>query len=248
MTSTAIAAPGQSQAIHFKIDTSKLQDAFERGAPTLYYWMRSALRRSLIDHRVSWLSAKSTRFGRGDDKTKAIKVWKVDEAPAGIPEDNWVVYRVHPTAVRMQGNAAARAGIQQLSAEIHAGSTALKVHQEGIDIQSNEWMAIAVKTRPKTPKKWRAANPGKDLILRPSKKNPREMLLFEIITTRGPGKGKEGPVNAKWRLRFRLRRFVDMKPTLKFYESWDAAGPKRDEAFRFAADRIISDIAKGITK
>lgn len=246
-----VLAGGPRDPVQFKIDTGKLQVGFERAPSSTYYWLRSYLRGVLISHRNSWLAQKSTRFGRGGADSQAIRVFRLDEAPPGASRDNWVVYDVSPRTKRMQDAAAARVGLAQLTAVAHAGSIVLKVHQEGTDIHSRDWMSIPVRTRPGSPRAWRAKNPGKELVLRRGKNNPNTLLLFERTRSRGRGRPrKDGTTKTKtverMRLRFLLRRDVDMKPTLRFYESWDAGAPDRDRQFRFAADRILKDIANGI--
>lgn len=237
--------------ITLKVDTKGLERAFSEAPSSVYYWLRSALRGVLISHRTGWLATKGTSFGRGGaGNSRAIRVFKLDEAPAGVPQDNWVVYEVFPREKRVQNPGAARTALTQLTAAIHAGSIVLKVHQEGPQIRS-DWMSIPVRTRPGSPAAWRAKNPGKELILRPSRKNADTLMLFERTRTRGRGRPrKDGSSSAKLverlRLRFLLRRNVQMRPTLRFYESWDAGNQERTRQLRFAADRILTDLAKGV--
>lgn len=243
---TALAAP----PIQLRVDTKPLQRAFDAAPSALYYWLRSYLRGAFITHRTQWLTAKGTQFGRGGASSRAIRVFRLDEAPAGTPQDNWVVYEVRPRDKRLKDPAAARAGLARLTAAAHAGSIALQVHQEGTDINSPQWMSIPIRTRPGRPKAWREKNPGKQLILRPSK-NPGTLLLFERTRVRGRGRPrKDGRSRAKvverMRLRFLLRKHVDMKPTLRFYESWQSGVAERDRQFRFACDRVLKDIANGV--
>lgn len=249
MTGPAPITVGHGQPISFRLDPKPLEYGFDVAPGATYYWLRSALRGVLIDHRRKWLGLKGTKFGRGDDKSRAIKVWQIDEAPAGVPQDNWVVFEVHPRERRIADPNAARAALTGLVAQVHAGSIALQVHQEGTDIRSRSWMTIPVRTRPGNPKAWREKNPGKELVLRPSKRDSGTMLLFERQQVRGRGRprkdGTGNTVGERLRLRFLLKRHVDMKPTLRFYESWDAANPERSRQLAYAADRILKDIARG---
>lgn len=251
MTTTAVPpTTGASAPISLRIDTTKIARALEVAPSATYYWLRSYLRGSFIGHRNVWLAGKGTQFGRGGANSRAIRVFRLDEAPPGTPQDNWVVYEVNPREKRLTDPTAARLGLARLEASVHAGSIVLKVHQEGTDIHSSGWMALPVRTRPGSPKAWRAKNPGKELILRPSK-NPNTLLLFERTRVRGRGRPrKDGTSNAKvterLRLRFLLRKDVDMKPTLQFYESWDRGAAERDRQFAYVADRILKDVANGV--
>ena len=147
----------------------------------------------------------------------------------------------------------ATAGMQAMGAEAFAGSTVLRVHEFGEDIRTTgKLMAVSVaSSRPKSPKAWQARYPGKKLVFRPSKKNPGEGLLFEATTKRQRGRGrprKGAPIAAlreQLKLRWVLKRFVDMKPTLNFYGMWGALQPKREQLWRGAAQRMEAQLQQG---
>lgn len=251
MTEQPTTVGGGREGIQLRIDTKGLADAFARGPSTSYYWLRGFLFGAFLKHRVYWLRAKSTRFGRGG-KGNAIKVWKINEAPAG-ERDNWVVYRVNPRESRERDPGKASALLRQLQGSAFAGSIVLEVHQQGRDINVPEWMAIPLRTRERTPKAWRAKNPGKPLLVLPDPRNPGRLYLAERIRYRGrraPGtekrdKTKTKVVRDRLRRRFLLLKSVDMKPTLNFYESWDQLDGERTKEFASIANRIVKDIADG---
>lgn len=242
----------ERDGIELRIDTKGLADAFARGPSTSYYWLRGFLFGAFLKHRIFWLRNKSTRFGRGSEKSRAIKVWKVNEAPAGA-RDNWVVYRVSPKESRERDPNRAAALLSQLQGSAFAGSIVLEVHQKGTDIRVPEFMAIPLRTREGSPKAWRAKNPGKQLIALRDPRNAGRLYLAERIRYRGrraPGTEKRDPqktkvVRDRLRRRFLLLRSVDMKPTLNFYESWDQQDGERTKEFAQIATRIAKDIADG---
>jgi hypothetical protein len=208
---------------------------------------------TLLKHRVQWLAAKGVRFGRGDDKSKAIKVWRINEAPEGF-QDNWVVYRVQPDQKRIQNPGAARAALQSLTATAFAGSIALEVHQFGTDIDVGQtWLAIPLRTRPGSPKLWRERNPEKRLVVVPDPNDPSRLFLAERIRYRGRRRkgvvardqDKTKVVRDKLRRRFLLVHRLEMDRTLNFYDSWDQQKGERDAQFSKISDRILKDIADG---
>jgi hypothetical protein len=256
---TSLALPPVVQAgasngpISFRIDTTRIQKGFEVAPSTSYYWLHGYLLGTLLTHRTRWLAAKSTRFGRGDDRSKAIKVWRINEAPAGF-QQNWVVYKLSPDEKRIPNPSAARAALQALQASAFAGSVALEVHQFGTDIDvGSKWLAIPLRTRPGSPKRWRARNPGKHLVVVPDPISKDRLYLAERIRYRGRRKRGVVPsdptktkvVRDKLRRRFLLVHRIEMERTLKFYDSWDQQAGERDAQFRKISDRILKDIADG---
>jgi len=87
----------------------------------------------------------------------------------------------------------------------------------------------------------------------PDRRNSGRLFLAERIRYMGrrangvlPSDPKKTKVvRDKLRRRFLLLKSVDMKPTLNFYESWDALGPERAQEFSRISDRILKDIARG---
>lgn len=244
MTTVAVGGP---QSLSVTIDASELKRAMERAPSVVYFRLRDYLGAAFGRHRQQWLRSKGTRFGRGGEGSRAIRVFGVNEGPA-TPQDNHVIYRVMPAEQRLQSPAAARAGLSRLGAEAFAGSVALRVHEFGEDIRSSRFMAVPIKTRPKNPREWARRNPNKRLVARPSKKKPGELLLYEVQRKGSRGRPKKGVpkvVQERLRLRFVLTRFVDMKPTLHMYSTWQRLDSQRRERFARAADGIVKDIATG---
>jgi len=237
--------------VEFKVDTAALARSIEAGPGSAYYWIRTHLFESLKDHRTRWLREKGTQFGRAGKDSSAIKVWRINEAPKGAPRENWVVYNVAPEKRRAESAAAAAAALPKLRAEAFAGSRVLEVHEEGKDIASGAWMAIPIKTRPNTPRKWRAKYPNRELIALPGSK-PGTLRLFERKRVKGARRAGVQARSKRKRvkrdrltLRFILTRRIDMKPTLHFYDSWDRLASDRATDFARVADRIVKDIARG---
>jgi hypothetical protein len=235
---------GNDDLIRLTVDIGMV-DRFLRQVPKIaYFWLRNYFGKVLGQHRKHWLDIKGTKFGRGN----GIRVGGVnDHKVAGGPLS--VMYRVHPEEFKATSGPDATAKLNRLTAEVFTGNTVLPVHQFGQDIRSSRFMAIAVKTRPKTPARWMEKYPTKKLILRPSKKDPAMLVLYELLRVRGRGRprkdGKGNTVSTRLRLRFLLTKFVDMKPTLKMYESWEQLQGARDTQWGETATRIQQDLDRG---
>lgn len=253
MSTTAKTIGAQRDGIELKIDTGGLEDAFARGPSTCFYWLSTYLFGAFLKHRTYWLRTKGTRFGRSSKGSQAIKVWRINEAPTTGVLPNWVTYRVQPKEKRERDPQRAAALLAQLAGQAAAGSIVLDVHQKGTDIRVPGWMAIPIRTRERSPKAWRKANPGKALVVIAPKGQSGRLFLAERIRYRGkraagvvprePEKTKV--VRDRLRKRFLLLHAVDMKPTLQFYESWDHQEGERGKDFAGIVQRITGDIARG---
>lgn len=247
MTAPLVETVGGSGAIRFRVDLTDVQ-AVMSGMPKVgYFWLRDFLGRSFGQHRVQWLRSKGTAFGRGDDKSKAIKVSQVNAGGTGKAlQPNEVRYSVSPAEKRMATAAAARAGLQALEAAVETDNSILPVHQFGTDIRSTRPMFVPVRTRPGNFKKWRAQHPGAKLRFLPSKRDDKT-LVYEA-TRRRAGRGrprKDAPPAAeKLRLRWILTKQVAMKRTLRLYESWEGMQSVRDRLFKEAADKMQRDLER----
>ena len=247
-------ATGDDRTLSVTVDARVVSMVVARAPKVAHFWLHGFLEKSLRDHRVEWLRSKGTKFGRRgkDGNSKAIKVHRINEGP-DAPRDDDVIYNVSPKNQKTTSVAQAVAGLQAMGAEAFAGSTVLRVHEFGEDIRTTgKLMAVSVaNSRPKSPKAWQARYPGKKLVFRPSKKNPGEGLLFEATTKRQRGRGrprKGAPIAAlreQLKLRWVLKRFVDMKPTLNFYGMWGALQPKREQLWRGAAQRMEAQLQQG---
>jgi hypothetical protein len=103
-----------------------------------------------------------------------------------------------------------------------------------------------VKTRPSSPARWRAKYPNKTLVALPSKRDDK-VLLYEKnrVRARGrPKKGEQPTFTERLRLRFVLTKKVDMKPTLKLYDTWQQLAGERDKVWAETADKMLQDFAK----
>lgn len=242
-----VLSTGNDRFLQVTIDLAQFEKQMKRAPSVVYFRMRDYLGATFGKHRQQWLQAKGTRFGRGGAGGRAIRVFKINEGPE-TPADNEVAYHVRPVAQRLQDASAASRGLHDLKAEAFTGNQVLPVHEFGTDINSSRFMAVPIKTRPKTPKAWLAANPDKRLVWRPSKTKPGTLVVYEVQRKRGRGRPKKGEapkIQEKLRLRFIWTRFVDMKPTLRMYESWDRLASYRADRFRFTADAIVQDILTG---
>lgn len=214
--------------IQLTVDTSKVTAAMRRFPATVYERTRSFVFRAFLDHRDAWLRQKGPRFGRGG---RGIKVHRVGEGPAVLgPKD--VTYEISgPRRVSSDKEGAEQ--LAKFSARIGTGNLVLKIHQEGTDIASAGYMALPLRTRPGDPAAWRARYPDRKLVARPIRGG--KLLLFEV---KALGKRKRAAEERRyqWIPRFLLTRRVDMRPTLRFYETWTELERERaakwDEAVR----------------
>lgn len=243
MTDPGVTIVGSARSITFKIDTSAVRRVFGGMPRVAYFWTRDFLFRAFVQHRVRWLQQKGTQFGRGDDKSKAIRVSRINEGSTGEIAPNEVRYRVHPAAKRQPDSASASRGLDEMFAEAATGNEVLRVHEFGEDIRSSDYMFVPVKTRPGRFSKWRAQHSGARLLRLPSKTQHGTQLIYEVQGARGrPGRPRKGEERqTKLRLRWLLTRFVRMRPTLQLYDSWDAMSGLRDQLWRDVADKMQRD-------
>jgi hypothetical protein len=240
---------GDDRSLKVTLDFAQVARVVARAPKIAHFWLQGFLHRAFVLHRLEWLKRKGTKFGRASEGSRAIRVHPVNEGPATGGETD-VVYRVEPREQKATSITQAVAGLQRMSAEAFAGSVVLRVHEFGEDVRARRrFLAVPVKTRPKTPKAWLAKNPGKKLELRPSKKHPGEGVLYEVTKVRGRGRPrKDGTMPAlreRLRMRFLLKRIVDMKPTLQFYGTWDGLRGQRDALWRGAATRMEAQLQRG---
>lgn len=253
MTGAApLQARGGDGSLQVTVDASAVQRVLNLAPKIVYFWLHGFLHRSFVLHRLKWLRAKGARFGRGGDGGRAIKVHEVNRGPEA-PQDTDVVYRVTPTEQRPSSVRQAVEGLRALQAEAFAGSVVLRVHEFGEDVRARSgFMAVPIKTRPKTPRKWQAANPGKRLEFRPSKKFAGEGALYEVTKVRGRGRPRKGQtlpaLREKLRLRFVLKRVVEMNPTLGMYRTWDELAAQRETLWTGAAAKMEQQLARGDTR
>lgn len=256
--SSPLLSVGDDRSLRVTIDYQAVAEVIQKAPKIVHFWFQGFLYLAFIRHRLAWLKKKGNRFGRGSttEGSKAIKVHRINEGPE-TPQEQDVVYRVHPKNQKASTVPEAVQGLQSMSAEAFAGSTALRVHEFGEDIKSKgKLLAIPIKTRPNTPKKWLEKNPGKKLEFRPSKKfgpflpgQRSTGVLYEVTKVRGRGRPKKGhtlpALREKLRLRFVLQRFIDMKPTLGMYATWDELAGERDQLFRNAAEKMQQQLQRG---
>lgn len=189
---------------------------------------------SFVDHRVAWLKQKSTRFGRGGRGIRVGRVGEGDGRKVGARE---VIYQVPPRATP-RTQAEARFLLNRWEAAIYTGNLILPVHEFGTDIRSSRWMALPIKPRAKgadTPARWRAKFPRRHVVIFPSRRHPGELVMrWKKRTKRGEPQ--------RWQTIFRLTKHVDMKPTLRFYETWAQLAPKREQKWQEMTTRLWQDL------
>lgn len=254
MTGAApLLATGSSNWVTVTVDVAKLQEVFARSPKIVHFWMHGFLELSFVRHRLEWLRRKGPKFGRRSEggTSRAIKVYEVSRGPAS-PTDTDVVYNVSPKEQRAPSVDAAVRGLREMRAEAFTGSVVLRVHEFGEDVHAGKrkrYLAVPIKTRPGSPAEWLAANPGKKLEYRPSKKfGPHmpgqggEAVLYEVTKVRGRGRPRKNgtlpELREKLRLRFVLKRLVDMKATLHFYDTWESMKAGRDQLWAGAAAKM----------
>ena len=241
-----VLSAGDDRSLRVTIDTTVFERQMKFAPTVVYYRLRRFLLATFGKHRQQWLREKGTRFGRGSDP-RSIRVFRVNEGPSS-PGPNQVVYHVQPADERRASPAAAEAGLRAMVAEAFTDNEILPVHEFGRAIRTPRFMAIPVKTRPGDIDKWKAANPDKRLVFRPSKTKPGEGVLYEVQRKRKRGRPKKGEAPAfteKLKLRFLLTRFVQNKPTLRMYATWESLAAYRGRIFSITADGIVGDIKAG---
>lgn len=242
---------------------ARLESGFAVGPSATYFWMRDFFFRTAVAHRVGWLRRKGVRFGRRD---VSIKVPRVNEA-GNTPDSNVVVYRVLPQARRIRGIGPARQGLRELLLSIHTRSDVLRSHEFGAKIRPRRGTRLAIPIAPTeggrrtrfSPREFRARHPKAVLIARRSRKGGA-IILFERVRkragvrtrmrrtktgklTRSQPKTKVDRLIPRWA----LITTQTIRPRLRFYDTWDSNRGDRDRAFSRAADRLLKDLARGIT-
>jgi hypothetical protein len=246
-----------TRSVRFELKTKEIEGLFDKAPSPSYFWLRDFLGQQFGRHRNKWLRAKGTKFGR--PSKGGVNVPQLNQGPPGTPPPNFVVYRVEPKDKRFRNPRAATRALNQLGAAAFTGSFVLRIHQFGEDIVSTrKLMAIPVRTRG-TPKEFRARSKN-PLIALPARGGTAKALLYERKRVRAGTRTrlrrtKRGKIARsqpktkvdRLRLRYVLTRRAEMDETLKFYDTWGAMKPERDRAFKRAADRIVRDIARGVT-
>lgn len=187
-----------------------------------------------VEHRMAWLRLKGNKFGRGTGKS--IRVKRVGEGMDSVgPKD--VVYSLPPKDKPVT-DGEARALLADYSAAIYTGNVILPIHQFGEDIRSGRYMAIAVNgNKIGSPAAYRAKYPGRKVVAFRSKRHPGEFVLRRKVRAR---KG----IPAAYETLYRLTKFVDMKPTLKFYETWEQQESEREQRWKDAVDSIYANLVR----
>lgn len=250
MTSLGLGDPGGNGFVSVKLETRSVEKAVKRIPRTSYFWLRAYMFAIAKEHRKQWLRNKGTKFGRVSKSGRGIIVSRVNEGQTP-PRPNEVSYQVSPKEERQSTDSAARRAIGKLRADIFTGNKILPVHEFGIDIQSQGWMAVPIRTRPGNIQRWRERNPQKTLITLPSKKDPRTRTVYEVQIRRKRGRVSKDwvgppPVRQKLRLRFILTREVKMNRTLKLYDNWDQLQSAQDDLWQRFADRLLQDLKNGV--
>lgn len=241
------------------VDAREIDRAMKQAPSVTYFWLRNFLGQALGVHRKQWLRQKGVKFGRGSQRSRAIRVPAVNQGPSR-PADNVVSYQVRPQQPRFRNPSTATLALQRLRAEASTGSIALQVHQFGKDVVSRSgYMAIPFKTRG-SPSEFRQRKPKAQLITLPSRRG-NALLLFERQRKRTGGQrrrmrrtktGKLARSQPKTkvdvlRLRWILTKRARMRKTLRFYETWDQQQAARSRMLANALNRIVKDISRGVT-
>lgn len=241
---------GDDRFLRVTIDAEPVSEVLSRAPGVAYFWLRKFLFGAFVDHRLTWLRAKGTKFGRrGGADSKAIKVWPINQGPVP-PGPADVVYQVQPAPERVASAAEAATQLPQLAAEAFTGNEVLPTHEFGADITSKgKLLAIPIKTQPGSLRLWREQHPGAKLRILPSKRD-NKLLVFEVLSVRPRGRPrKDAPPVPKTRLRLRwlLTREITLRPTLRMYETWDGLKARRDDFFAHYATRMAEQMASGRT-
>jgi hypothetical protein len=115
---------GDDRFLRVTIDAEPVSEVLSRAPGVAYFWLRKFLFGAFVDHRLTWLRAKGTKFGRrGGADSKAIKVWPINQGPVP-PGPADVVYQVQPAPERVASAAEAATQLPQLAAEAFTGNEA----------------------------------------------------------------------------------------------------------------------------
>jgi hypothetical protein len=216
-----------SYRIQWTPDTKPMEQMLQQ-APAIYYKnLRELMFLALHGHRQHWLSLQGNRFGRGG---RGVKVSKVGQT---IKVTNRSVHYVLPKRRTYTTDRSALRGLEQLDkSEIRSDSTVLRHLDAGGSIKARKrrWMTIPVKARPASLKEWRKKYPSRKLAR--VKQPGGNVAIYEI-----KGKRKKKAI-----LRWYQARRVTNKPTLKFYDAWDALASRRSDQFRKFSNQMVQDL------
>lgn len=251
----SVLMPSFSNAvIDVKLDT----EPFERGmrvAPVAtYFWLRDAYGQAFGKHRQQFLRQTGVRFRAG---RSGIKVPPVNKEPH---RSNHVTYSVTPTEQRR-----ADAPIAQLHGQAFATSEALESLEKGSTILPRNATKLAlpiqlpgqrrIRRGPRAlarslPKKSRLITierNGKLFLAERIRERKGTRVRAELTKTGKVRKRQRATIVERLIPRYLLVDKVKLPAALGFYRSWDDQLGVRTQIVRRAADRLIKDIARGVT-
>lgn len=235
-----------------RVDTTEALKFLFLAPRSAYYHLRRFAYLSLLGHRKAWLASKGNKFGRGGtgQRGQPINVTNV-QFGGNAPNPNQVVYQVLPIERTARSREQADQLLPQIRGDIYTGNDILRIHEEGEDISSSQWMAVPIKTRPGRIKEWRRRYPNKRLVTVPGKRNGNKIVYEETRKYEGrPPAGRGGPrrvVAIRRRMRWILTKRVNMQPLLQFYAAWESQEAARDAIFAEVADGMAADWRRGRT-
>lgn len=245
-----------SGGLSIKIDAEPFVRGFRAAPVATYFWLRNATERAFEDHRRAFLRQKAVRFNSG---ARGIKVPPVNADRAH--RSNQITYRVDPPEKRRTD-----APIREIAGTAFATSEALAALETGATItpKKGEFLAIPIlipgrKNVKRPPSRYARALPKKSRLITLRSRSGALVIYERIRERKGTRVRAELTKTGKRRKtqratfrdrlipRYTLTRSAKLPAALSFYRSWDGQRQARDRIFANAADRLLRDIAKGIT-
>lgn len=240
----------------FDFPTEVLERGLVLAPVATYFWLRDAVGAVFGRHRRDWIRQKRIKFG---SRKAGIRVGKVNER---LPNDHRsVIYRVDPAEQRRKD-----APVDEIHGETYTHSEALESLQKGTTIKPKRGQFLAIPIKPRqgravrrSPREFRKRMRKSSRLLYLENKRGTPFLAERVRKRTGQRRRAErtrtGRVRKNQRKTFRdtliprwaLVRAVRMPKALGYYETWDRGAGDRDRTMKRAADRLVKDIANGIT-
>ena len=241
--------------IGIKIDTEPFERGMRAAPAATYFWLRDAFGQAFGKHRQAFLRQTGVRFKAG---RFGIRVPPVNKEPVHKP--NQITYTVTPVEQRRTD-----APIAQLQGTAFATSEALESLEKGATITPKQGQKLAlpiqlpgqrrIRRGPRAfaaslPKKSRLVTirrNGKLFLAERVRERKGVRVRPELTKTGGQRKTQRKTVVERLIPRYLLVDKVKLPAALGFYRSWDNQVADRAAVMKRAADRLVKDIANGIT-